>query len=252
MELGEKVLAKINNGIGVIGFHHPKSNSLPRKLLNELTAEFKNFGKNPDVKVIVLESIGEKAFCAGASFDELLAVKDAYEGQEFFMGFANLINEMRTVPKFVIVRVHGKVIGGGVGLVAAADYALAIDTAEIRLSELGIGFGPFVVSPAIERKIGKSAFTELAIDHDWHSAEWACEKGLYNHLFTTPHDLDDGVKKLAMDLAKCNPEAMAKLKEMFWEGADDWDRLLMQKAAESGELVTSDFARNFIHSFKQK
>ena len=221
-------------------------------MLHELTEEFEKAAKNPEVKVVVLESIGEKAFCAGASFDELLAVKDSYEGQEFFMGFANLINAMRKCPKFIIVRVHGKVIGGGVGLVAAADYAMAVDTVEVRLSELGIGFGPFVVGPVIERKIGKSAYTELAIDHDWHNAEWAYERGLFNKIFSTPHDLDDGVKKLAVELAKCNPEAMARLKETFWDGTDDWDRLLALKAAESGELVTSEFARNFIHSFKQK
>lgn len=252
MQLEAKVMSKVSNGIGVVGFHHPKSNSLPKKMLNELTAEFKAMSKNPDVRVVVLESVGENAFCAGASFDELLAIKDTYEGEEFFLGFANLINAMRKCPKFILVRVHGKAIGGGVGLIASADYAFAVDTAEVRLSELSIGFGPFVVGPVIERKIGKSAFTEMTIDHDWHSAEWAVEKGLYNKIFTNLFALDDGLKKMVTDLAKLNPQAMEKLKNIFWEGTEDWDRLLALKAAESGELVMSDFARQSIHSFKQK
>jgi methylglutaconyl-CoA hydratase len=217
-----------------------------------LAAQVKSVSTNDTAVVVILESEGEQAFCAGASFDELLAVKDEYAGTDFFMGFANLINAMRECPKFIIARVHGKIIGGGVGIVAASDYVFALDTAHVRLSELGIGFGPFVVGPAVERKIGKSAFMELAVDHDWHTAEWAKENGLYNHIYPTPHDMDEAVIKFAHKLSLCNPEAMGKLKTIFWEGTEDWDVLLQSRAGLSGELVTSDFTKDFIHSFKQK
>ncbi|MFC2134211.1 enoyl-CoA hydratase/isomerase family protein [Bacteroidota bacterium] len=252
MQTEAKVISKIKNGIGVVEFYHPKSNSLPKKMLIELAAEFNAMAGNPNVKVVVLESIGERAFCAGASFDELLAIKNSSEGKEFFMGFADVVNAMRKCHKFILVRVHGKVIGGGVGLIASADYAFALDTAAVRLSELSIGFGPFVVGPVIERKIGRSAFAEMTIDHDWHTAEWALQKGLFNKVFQNTNDLDEGLNKLAADLAQLNPAAMEKLKAAFWEGTEDWDNLLELKAAESGELVLSDFAKKSIHSFKQK
>lgn len=252
MQFEEKVISTISGGIGVIEFFHPKSNSLPSKMLTELSSAFNTFARDANVKVIIFQSKGEKTFCAGASFDELLAVTNPEEGKTFFTGFANLINAMRKCPKFIIVRVHGKAIGGGVGLIAAADYSLALNNADVRLSELGIGLGPFVVGPAIERKTGKSAFTQMAIDHQWHSAEWAYQKGLYNKIFSTVKELDEEVKKLAENLALCNPAAMTKLKNTFWVRTENWDNLLEQKAAESGELVLSDFTRNAINSFKRK
>ena len=243
----------INNQIATIEFGHPLSNSLPGKILAKLAESITELGNNDNVRVIVLKSLGEKAFCAGASFDELISIKDFETGKTFFSGFANVINACRKCPKFIIGRVQGKAVGGGVGVASAVDYCLATTNAEVKLSELAVGIGPFVVGPAVERKIGISAMSELAINAtEWRSAEWAKNKGLYAEVFNSIEELDGEVDKLANRLAKSNPEAMSMLKEVFWEGTNHWDELLSDRAAMSGKLVLSDFTVNAINSFKNK
>jgi len=252
MENGS-VKSKVVNGIGTVTFFHPQSNSLPGDLLRALADEITKVGEDAAAKVIVLKSEGEKAFCAGASFDELIAIKDIETGKKFFSGFAGVINAMRKAPKFVIARVQGKAVGGGVGLASAADYTLAVDNAAIKLSELAVGIGPFVVGPAVERKMGTSAFCQLTINAgEWHSAQFAKEKGLYADIFKTTEELDATVLKLATTLAASSPAAMKQLKEVMWEGTGNWDILLLERAVMSGTLVLSDFTKNFIASFKAK
>lgn len=241
------------NGIGTITFGHPLSNSLPGKILNKLADTIIELGNNDEVKVIVLKSEGEKAFCAGASFDELISIKDLETGKVFFSGFAKVINACRTIPKLIIGRVQGKAVGGGVGVASAVDYCLASKRAEVKLSELAVGIGPFVVGPAVQRKIGLSAMSELAINAtEWRSAEWAKQKGLFVETFETTEELDEAIYKLATTLANSNPEAMRLLKKIFWEGTDNWDVLLSERAAMSGTLVLSDFTVNAINKFKTK
>ena len=224
----------INNQIATIEFGHPLSNSLPGKILAKLAESITELGNNDNVRVIVLKSLGEKAFCAGASFDELISIKDFETGKTFFSGFAKVINACRKCPKFIIGRVQGKAVGGGVGVASAVDYCLATTNAEVKLSELAVGIGPFVVGPAVERKIGLSAMSELAINAtEWRSAEWAKNKGLYAEVYNTIEELDGEVDKLANRLAKSNPEAMSMLKEVFWEGTNHWDELLSDRAAMS-------------------
>lgn len=247
------VKSYIENGIGYAIFFHPMSNSLPGHLLFKLAQEIEALGNNIEAKVIVLKSEGEKAFCAGASFDELISIKDLETGTKFFSGFAAVINAIRKAPKFVIARVQGKAVGGGVGLACAADYTLAHESSSVKLSELAVGIGPFVVGPAVERKIGTSAFTQLAIDAaEWQSAQWAKEKGLYINIFATVNELDDAVNKLALSLSNSNPEAMLLLKKVFWQGTENWDTLLLERAGMSGKLVLSDFTVNAINKFKNK
>ncbi len=239
------------NGIATITFFHPQSNSLPGVLLRQLAEEITNAGNNPDAKVIVLKSLGEKAFCAGASFDELISIKDTETGNYFFSGFAAVINAIRKAPKFVIARVQGKAVGGGVGIASAADYTFALDSASVKLSELAVGIGPFVVGPAVERKIGTSAFVQLSINATkWESAAWAKEKGLYAEVFSTVEEMDEAVKLLAMTLSFSSPDAMAELKKVAWKGTENWDTLLAERAAISGRLVLSDFTREAISKFK--
>ncbi len=241
------------NGIATITFFHPKSNSLPGILLSQLAEEITKAGNDSNIKVIILKSAGDSAFCAGASFDELLAIKDLETGKKFFSGFATVINAIRKSPKFVIARVQGKAVGGGVGIACAADYTLAIDVAVIKLSELSIGIGPFVVGPAIERKMGMAAFTTLTINATkWQSAEWAKEKGLYGDIYKTIEELDNAVSALADNLSKSNPEAMGMLKKVFWKGTENWDTLLIERAEMSGKLVLSEFTINAINKFKTK
>jgi methylglutaconyl-CoA hydratase len=240
------------NGIATVEFGHPMSNSLPGKILNKLANTISDLGKNEQVKVIILSSSGEKAFCAGASFDELISIKDLDTGKVFFSGFANVINACRKCPKFIIGRVQGKAVGGGVGLASAVDYCIATKFAEVKLSELAVGIGPFVVGPAVERKIGLSAMSELAINAtEWRSAEWAKRKGLYTEIFDSLDDMDKEIQKLAKKLANSNPEAMRMLKEIFWQGTEHWDTLLIERAGMSGTLVLSDFTINAINSFKK-
>lgn len=241
----------IRNGVATITFSHPASNSLPSTLLKNLAHSITSAGQDDNIKVIVLQSKGEKAFCAGASFDELVSVSDIESGKLFFTGFANVINAMRLAPKFIIGRVQGKAVGGGVGLASAVDYCLASTSAAVKLSELAVGIGPFVVGPAVERKIGRSAMSQLAIDAtSWQTAAWAREKGLYAETFETIDALDHAVSVLAQKLAVCNPAAMAELKKTFWTGTEEWDDLLVERAMISGTLVLSDFTKQAIEAFK--
>ena len=245
------VETEIKNGVGIITFFHPSHNALPGLLLAKLTDAIHNFGTNDAVKVIVLKSGGDRTFCAGASFDELSSIKDFETGKRFFLGFANVINAMRTCPKFIIGRVQGKAVGGGVGVAAATDYCMATKYASVKLSELAIGIGPFVVGPAVERKIGKSAMTHLAINAtEWKTADWAKEKGLFNEVFPATEQMDAYIDYLCEKLIHSNPEAMRLLKQVFWEGTEHWDQLLDERAAMSGQLVLSDFTIKAIKGFK--
>ncbi|MBM4171928.1 MAG: enoyl-CoA hydratase/isomerase family protein [Ignavibacteria bacterium] len=251
MENG-KVNVNIINNIATISFSHPKSNSLPSKLLKEMTETVNKLAVDKRANVIVMRSDEGKTFCSGASFDELLTIKDFKSGKEFFMGFARLINAMRKCPKFIIARVHGKTVGGGVGLAAAADYTLASNEASVRLSELLLGIGPFVVGPAVERKIGKTAFITMSIDAEWHDAFWAKQNGLYTKVFANNHELDEAVSELAKKIASYNPEAIEQLKKIFWQGTENWDALLEERAEISGRLILTDFTKEYINSFKKK
>ncbi len=253
MENQGYVKTEVDGGIARITFHHPQSNSLPGQLLLKLAEEINAASNNTIVKVIVLQSEGEKAFCAGASFDELISIKDFETGKTFFSGFAAVINAIRKAPKFVIARVQGKAVGGGVGIASAADYTLATDNSSVKLSELAVGIGPFVVGPAVERKIGKSAFTNLAINAtEWRDANWAKQNGLYTDIYSTIAELDANVNALATRLSESNPEAMMMLKKIFWEGTEHWDTLLIERAEMSGKLVLSEFTVNAINKFKSK
>jgi methylglutaconyl-CoA hydratase len=247
------VRSAISNGIGTITFFHPQGNSMPSAQLGKLTAEIERLGNDASVKVIVLQSDGEKAFCAGASFDELTAIKDIDAGKVFFSGFANVINAMRKAPKFIIARIQGKAVGGGVGIAAAADYTFATKAAQVKLSELTIGIGPFVISPAVERKTGTTAFMEMSLNAtEFYPANWAQQKGLFAEIFDTIPDMDTAIDTLASKLAQYNPEAMQLLKQVAWENATHWDTLLLQRAEMSGKLVLSEFTVKALEAFKVK
>lgn len=247
------VRSEIHQSVAVIEFYHPQSNSLPSTLLEDLAREIHSAGANEDARLILLRSAGNRAFCAGASFEELSAIDSPAKGHAFFNGFSLVINAIRKCPKLVIGRIHGKSVGGGVGLVAAVDYAIAVEGADIRLSELSIGIGPFVIAPAIERKIGKGAFSQLAIDAaHWRNAEWAQKKGLYAELHPDIESMDESIGKLTTTLAHSHPEAMKELKKICWEGTEDWDRLLAERAAISGRLALSSFSKNAIARLKTK
>ncbi|HZH54829.1 MAG TPA: enoyl-CoA hydratase/isomerase family protein [Sphingobacteriaceae bacterium] len=245
------VQSTIDRQVGIIEFYHPQSNSLPGQQLRELTAAIEAFGKTPEVRVILLKSAGNRAFCAGASFDELISIKDRETGRAFFSGFASVINAIRKAPKFVIVRVQGKAVGGGVGLAAAGDYTIGTAHAAIKLSELAIGIGPFVVGPAVIRKIGVSAFSQLSIHAtEFQGAEWAREKGLYASVHESTDDMDAAIEALTQQLVLSSPDAMKALKKAAWVGTEDWDELLAARAEISGELVLSSFTREAINRFK--
>lgn len=241
----------IHNAVATVQFGHPASNSFPRDLLNRLTSEINSLSTHSDVSVIVLQSEGDKVFCSGASFDELLEVETEEQGTEFFSGFAHLINAMRNCSKLIIARVQGKAVGGGVGIIAACDYALATPESAVKLSELAIGIGPFVIEPAVSRKIGKSAMTLMTLEgHEWKSAEWA----LQNKLFSAVHNangLDNAVETFAKKLSSYNPEALTEMKKIIWEGTELWESLLIERAAITGKLVLSDFTRKALLDFKK-
>ncbi|MGC4100907.1 enoyl-CoA hydratase/isomerase family protein [Ferruginibacter sp.] len=247
------VKSHIEHGINTIEFFHPQSNSLPGKILEALAHEIHFAGTHDDTKVIILKSAGDKTFCSGASFDELASITTEAEGLKFFSGFANVINAMRKCPKFIIGRIQGKCVGGGVGLASAVDYAIATDKAELKLSELAVGIGPFVVGPAVERKIGTAAFTALAIDASmWRNADWAKRKGMFAEVHESIENMDDSIQRLSNTLSNSSLAAMAEMKKVFWQGTEHWDVLLKERAAISGRLVLSSFTKNAIEKFKAK
>ena len=239
------------NAVATVQFGHPASNSFPRELLNRLTAEINSLSLNEAISVILLQSEGSKVFCSGASFDELLQVENEEQGTEFFSGFAHLLNAMRNCSKIIIGRVQGKAVGGGVGIISAFDYAFATPESAVKLSELAIGIGPFVIEPAVSRKIGKAAMSEMTLAaHEWKSAEWALENKLFSEIHKA-EDLDNAVEKFAQKLSSYNPEALLEMKKIIWEGTDHWESLLLERAAITGKLVLSDFSRNALTQFKK-
>ena len=243
---------KIDQKVATIEFGHPSSNSFPSELLNRLAKAFDELSNNNDVSVIILKSEGEKAFCAGASFDELIAIDNLKDGKEFFSGFANVINAMRKCNKLIIGRVQGKIVGGGVGLAAACDYVFATEAASIKLSELSIGIGPFVIAPAVERKIGVSALAELTLDAtNWQNAYWAKEKGLFAKVLDSITELDKALEFFTEKLATYNPEALLEMKKALWKNTENWDTLLIENAEVSGKLVLSEFTKKALLKFKK-
>lgn len=244
------VKSDIINGVGEVEFFHPKSNSLPSNLLNELAKTIKSLGENDQVKCILLKSGGEKAFCAGASFDELLSIKNKEEGKAFFSGFANVIAAIKNAPKFVVTLLQGKVVGGGVGVVCASDYVIANENASCKLSELSIGIGPFVIGPAVERKIGLAHFNNMSLNPtSWKSASWALDKGMYAEVV---NDVKARGAEIVDQYVKYSPEAMSEMKSMFWKGADGIEADMIKRAEQSGTLVLSDFTRETLKAFKSK
>lgn len=245
------VKKEIKEGIALVEFFHPAHNSLPGDILSKLATTITELGEDPEVRVLILQSGGARSFCAGASFTELIAINDEQTGKVFFNGFANVINAMRKCPKFIIGRIQGKVVGGGVGLASAMDYCMATKYASIKLSELNLGIGPFVVGPAVARKVGVSGMSQLAIDaNSFYSAEWALEKGLYAKLYDTTEALDEAVWEFAKTLTTYNPEAMLEMKKTFWADAQDWDTLLTERASISGRLVLSEFTKQTLNKYK--
>jgi len=246
------IFTNITNKVATITFFHPASNSLPSELLNRLIDTFNRLNNDDNVHVILLKSEGEKAFCAGASFDELLAIKTLEEGKQFFSGFANLILAMRNCSKLIIARAQGKTVGGGVGILAAADYCFATEAADIKLSEFSIGIGPFVIAPALERKIGISALSELTMDaKNWKTAYWAKKKGLFARVFENNRDMDDAIENLTQNLSNYNIDALTEMKKVFWENTNHWDDLLTKRTAISSKLVLSNFTKNALQKFKK-
>lgn len=247
------VKSELHKGVKTIEFFHPQSNSLPGRILQELAAAINHAGDDPEASVIILRSAGDRSFCAGASFDELVSIRNEAEGLQFFSGFANVINAMRNCPKLIIGRIQGKCVGGGVGLASAVDYAIATEAAEVKLSELAVGIGPFVVGPAVERKIGTSGFSQLAIDASmWRSADWARRKGLFAEVHENIAGMDESISRLALTLSLSSPAAMAEMKKVFWQGTEHWEKLLPERARISGRLVLSEFTKNAIAKFKAR
>ncbi len=241
----------IENAIATITFGHPASNCFPSRLLKDLTGQLNTLRFNKLVNVIVLQSEGDGVFCAGASFDELRSISNLDEGTIFFSGFADVINAMRRCKKIIVGRVQGKAVGGGVGLASACDYVFATHNASIKLSELAIGIGPFVIEPVVSRKIGKTAVLQLAFAaHEWKTAQWAFEKGLYSEIFTTISEMDVALKNFTSNLASYNPEALQEMKQVFWEDTLHWETLLYERAAISGKLALSDFTKNALNKIK--
>lgn len=246
------VNTSIVNGVATIEFYHPLSNALPGAILKKLAETISEMGNQKDVSLMVLKSAGDKTFCAGASFDELIRISSPEEGKTFFNGFAQVINAVRVCPKIIIGRVQGKAVGGGVGIAASCDYCFATKNADVKLSELSIGMGPFVIGPVIERKIGLANTSYLTLNSSkWKTAEWAKETGLYAEVYDEVSQMDEAIESLATKLSKSNPEALSALKKTFWEGTEHWEELLSKRSEISGALVLSKYTQEALKNFKK-
>ena len=249
-ESNANIQLTINNKTATITFFNAASNSFTSEMLADLTNQFNDLHHNDLVNVIVLQSKGEGPFCAGASLNELLLITDSTAGTAFFSGFANVINAMRKCSKIIIGKVQGKAVGGGVGLAAACDYTIATIQSSIKLSEIAIGIGPFVIEPAVSRKIGTMACSELTLTpHNWQTATWAHHKGLFTKIVANQTELDQEVTQLAHQISNYSSEALSKIKEVFWNGTETWDTLLIERAKISGQLVLSPFTKNALQQF---
>ena len=242
----------IINGIATLEFGHPAGNSFVSELLDRLHEALENLSHDPQVKLIILKSEGERAFCAGASLDELRSVSTPDEATSFFGGFAKVINAMRTNNKPVIGRVQGKAVGGGVGLIAACDYVFATEDASVRLSEISIGIAPLVIAPAVERKIGPGGLAELSLSpSSWQNAYWAREKGLYANVFSSIKEMDKELDLYASQLAALPSAALQAMKKVLWEGTEHWDQLLFQRAEMSGQLSLTPETKEILARIKK-
>src|SRR5690554_44412 len=245
---------KINDlGIACITFFHPSHNSFPRKQLEELATKINDLSNNDEVKLILLESEGDQTFCAGASFDELLTINTRAAGKQFFSGFALVINAIRLSKKIVVCKVQGKAIGGGMGLAAACDYCFATEHADVRLSELSVNLGPFVIAPAVERKIGLSAFITLTLNPDeYKDAKWAKNHGLFQEVYPDLESMNDAVHTFCKRLCSYNTEVLSDLKSVFWHNTDHWDTLLIERADISGKLLLSEKTKASLLAFNNR
>lgn len=244
------VTTEIRTGFARIVFSHPAHNSMPSQLLSDLVRQIEEAGHNDEIGAVLLRSEGEGTFCAGANLDELLSIKEEETGKDFFMGFANVILAMRRCPKPIIVAVQGKAIGGGVGIAAAADYCLGCRASQVKLSELAIAIGPFVILPALIRKMGVAAAGQLSLDTEWHTAAWGRDNGLFQRVYAGPEELFREARILAERVGKFNPNASARLKQSLWEDTDHWPALLAERAATTGRLVMSGEAKTALGNLK--
>ncbi len=239
-------------GITTIEFYNPSHNSLSSEYLVKIVQSIEEADRNVNCQIILIKSGGNRTFCAGANFDELITITKLDQGIDFFSGFGNVINAIRKCSKIIVARVQGKVVGGGVGLVAACDYCFGTKHSSVKLSELSIGIGPFVIGPAVEKKIGTAAFAQLSLDsNQFYTAEWALEKGLFQSVSESSEIMDENIEKFALNLVATNLEARTYLKKALWEGTEHWDSLLAERAKISGQLVLSDFTKQRLQEFKK-
>ena len=244
---------RINQGVAYVEFGHPAGNSFVMELLDRLAKEITQISDNPEVRLLVLKSEGDRTFCAGASFDELLQITNIEEGKRFFGGFAKVINAMRTCTIPILGRVQGKAVGGGVGLIAACDYVFATEQASVRLSEISIGIAPLVIAPAVERKIGKGGLAELALSPiEWKNAYWCREKGLFSKVYDGMKEMDKELEFFAAKLTSYQRPALQAMKQVLWEGTENWDALLKKRAEMSGMLALSPETKAVLEKIKMK
>lgn len=244
------VQLNITHNIATISFYSIKSNSFTSIMLHELSQLLDEVSKNETINVVILKSEGEKTFCAGASFDELLQVENEEDASLFFSGFAKVILAMKNCKIPIITRVQGNAVGGGVGIIAASDYAFSLNNCKVKLSELSLGFGPFVIEPAVSRKIGIIAMQNISYNPvEWKNIQWARENNLFQETFETIELMDEKIEIFVNQLSNYSRDALVELKKVFWNNTEHWDKLLYERAAISGKLALSSYTKVKLKEF---
>jgi len=239
----------VDNHVAIVFFETESHNSLTLENLKTLADYFNKASEDKNVKIVLLKS-GGKTFCAGANFNQLLSIENFEDGKAFFMGFGNLILAIKKCDKIVVGRIHGKAIGGGVGLTAACDFTIASEFATIRLSELNIGLGPLVIGPMVERKLGLSGLSALSLNpKEWKTAYWAQQKGLFNEVFQTQIQADAYLATYIESMTNTSLQAMTIVKKMLWENTENWDELLESRAEQSAKLLLTRECKSEIAKF---
>ena len=229
-------------------------NAFSDEVIAEITAAFTEVGARPDVRVVVLAAEGP-AFCAGANLNWMRRMAD-YTREENLIDAGKLAEMLRVIyecPKPTIARVQGDVYAGGMGLVAACDMAVSVDTAGYCLSEVKLGLIPATISPYVIRAMGARAAHRYFLTAERFDAAEALRTG-FVHAVVAPEQLDAKVDELARAITVASPDAVRACKKLVQDVAErDINAQLIAATVEGiADIRASEQGREGVQSFLQK
>ncbi len=206
-----------NGPVATVTLNRPDShNAFNPEMIGAITAAFRSLGDNPVVRVIVLTGRG-RSFCAGADVGYMRETADytfeenVADGQAIF----DLMQAVDSCPKAVVGRINGAAIGGGAGLTACCDIAIAVERAKFAFSEVRLGIVPAIISPFVVAKIGAANSREMFLTGERFLAPKALEIGLVQQVAADEAALDSAVQERVEQLLMAAPGAQADAKKLI-------------------------------------